>query len=152
SREGDEAAFTALVNRHGPMVLGVCRRVLRPAHDADDAFQATLLVLLRKARPLRRPELLGNWLYGVAHRTALKARTLAAKRRARERPVVDHLAGAPSPTAAWGDVRPVLDEEVSRLPAKYRAPVVLCYLEGKTNEEAARLLGCPTGTVFSRLA
>jgi RNA polymerase sigma factor (sigma-70 family) len=147
----DEAAFAALVQRHGPMVLGVCQRVLRNPHDAEDAFQATFLVLVRKARTLRRPESLGNWLYGVAYRTAAHARTEAAKRRACERQVAE-MPVETTPEVVWRDLRPVLDGEVNRLPDKYRVPFVLCYLEGKTNEEAARCLGCPGGTIASRLA
>jgi RNA polymerase sigma factor (sigma-70 family) len=150
--EHDESAFAALVQRHGPMVLGVCRRLLPELQDAEDAFQATFLVLVRKASSIARSELLGNWLYGVAHRTALEARRRAARRRARERQVPDMAAVASSTEAVWSDLRPVLDEEVGRLPAKFRLPVVLCYFEGRTNEEAARLLGCPKGTVLSRLA
>jgi RNA polymerase sigma factor (sigma-70 family) len=148
----DETAFAALVARHGPMVLGVCRRVLHNDHDAEDAFQAAFLVLARKAGSIRRPEALGNWLYGVAYRTALEARTRNAKRRARlkelaEKPTVDS-----SSTILWSDLRAVLDSEISRLPTRYHSPFVLCYLEGRTNEEAARLLGCPKGTILSRLA
>ncbi len=149
--ERDEAAFSALMRRHGPMVFGVCRRVLRDPHDAEDAFQATFLVLVRKAGSVGRPDLLGNWLHGVARRTALKAKTEAAKRRTMERRAALPAAVDPADSAE-GDLAAVLDEEVSRLPAKYRAPFVLCYLGGKTNEEAARLLGCPAGTVASRLA
>jgi RNA polymerase sigma factor (sigma-70 family) len=148
----DETAFAALLRRHGPMVLGVARRALGNEQDAEDAFQATFLVLVHKAGSLRKPELLGNWLYGVAVRTAAKARARSAQRRAHERqahalPTVD-----PAHEADWRDLRPLLDAEVARLPEKYRIPFVLCYLEGKTNEEAAGLLGCPAGTVFSRLA
>jgi RNA polymerase sigma factor (sigma-70 family) len=148
----DEVAFTALVQRHGPMVLAVCGRVLPNPHDVEDAFQSTFLVLARKARAISRPERLGNWLYGVAYRTALRARAEAARRRARERQVSEMAAAAEPGDAAWTDVRAVLDEEVSRLPGKYRTPFVLCYLEGRTNAEAAQLLGCPKGTVLSRLA
>jgi RNA polymerase sigma factor (sigma-70 family) len=148
----DADAFTALLRRHGPMVLGVCRRLLPDAHDAEDAFQATFLVLVRRAHSLGTPELLGNWLYGVAYRIALKAKADAARRRTRERRLTEGAAAESAPDLAWADLRPVLDEEVSRLPARYRAPFVLCYLDGKTNEEAARLLGCPKGTVLSRLA
>jgi RNA polymerase sigma factor (sigma-70 family) len=133
------------------MVLAVCRRVLRDAHDVEDAFQATFLVLVRNANSIARPELLGNWLYGVAYRTALKAKAAGARRRE-----VERRAALPATEAAedvaWADLRPVLDQEVSRLPEKYRVPFVLCYLEGRTNAEAARLLGCPKGTVLSRLA
>jgi RNA polymerase sigma factor (sigma-70 family) len=133
------------------MVLGVCQRVLHSPDDAEDAFQGTFLVLVRKAGSIAKPDLLGNWLYGVAYRTALEAKSGAAKRRAQERQVVAMPAADPTPDVMWADLRPALDEEVNRLPAKYRVPFVLCYLEGKTNEEAARLLGCPKGTVCSRL-
>jgi membrane fusion protein, multidrug efflux system len=148
----DPDAFAALVERHGPMVLGVCRRVLHDANDADDAFQATFLVLVRKAHSLARPHLLANWLYGVARRTALAAKVRKAKQHAKERPVVDRAVADSTAAAVWADLRPVLDEEVGRLPERYRVPFVLCYLEGRTNEEAARLLDCPKGTVLSRLA
>ncbi len=148
SRDG--AAFETLVRRHGPMVLGVCRRVLNDSHLADDAFQAVFLVLIRKAASLRRPQLLASWLYGVAYRTALKARSLDARRKAQETREVQMLAAPVE--HAWHDLRPVLDEELSRLPEKYRAPVVLCYLQGHTNEDAARQLGWTKGTVSGRLA
>jgi RNA polymerase sigma factor (sigma-70 family) len=145
--------MAALVRRHGPMVLGVCRRVLGNHHDAEDAFQATFLVLARKAGSIVPRELVGNWLYGVAHRTALKARTRIGKQRVRERPVAE----MPEPEAAapgecWRDLRPLLDQELSRLPNKYRIPIVLCDLEGKAGKEAARQLGWPEGTVASRLS
>src|SRR6266542_4317547 len=148
-RHKDEAAFEALLRRHGPMVMGVCRRVLHSSHDAADAFQATFLVLVRKASTLRNPGLLGNWLYGVAYRTALEARKAAAKRRAKEAKMVPQ---TETPTDDWADLRPVLDQELERLPEEYRAVLVLCDLEGKTRKEAARQLGCPEGTVASRLA
>ncbi len=148
----DEAAFEAIMRRHGPMVLGVCRRVLGDADAADDAFQATFLVLVHKAGRIRQPELLANWLYGVAYRTAIRARFEKARRQAHERRVAAMPTTDPTPELVWRDLRPVLDEEVARLPEKYRVPFVLCYLEGKTNEEAARILGCPAGTVFSRLS
>jgi RNA polymerase sigma factor (sigma-70 family) len=148
--DGDTTAFAALVRRHGPMVLGVCRRVLRDPDAADDAFQATFLLLVRKARSLRRPDALGPWLYRVARRTALKTRTLLASRRARERPLVDRPV-APADDLVWRDLRPVLDDLIARLPAKERGPVVLCDLEGLTQAEAARQLGCPPGTVATRL-
>jgi RNA polymerase sigma factor (sigma-70 family) len=150
--EGCEAAFTALVRRHGPMVLGLCRRVLHHSQDAEDAFQATFLVLIRKAGSLRQRALLGNWLYGVAFRTARKARALAARRRGQERPLAEVGAAEPVPDLVWRDVRAVLDEEVQRLPARYRDPLVLTYLEGQSNQEAARRLRCPVGTVKGRLA
>jgi RNA polymerase sigma factor (sigma-70 family) len=147
----DAAAFAALVRRHGPTVLGVCRRVLGNLHDAEDAFQATFLVLAQKARSITRREALGSWLYGVAYRVSLKARADAARRRRHERAAARQAADAPSGEGAWEAVRPVLDEEVGRLPEKYRRPVVLCYFEGKTYEEAARLLGWPAGTTSVRL-
>jgi RNA polymerase sigma factor (sigma-70 family) len=147
----DECAFAALVKRHGPLVWGVCRRLLRH-HDAEDAFQATFLVLARKAASVVPREMVANWLYGVAHQTALQARRTAARRGARERPVTD----MPEPPAVqqdlWNDLRPLLDEELSRLPDKYRAVIILCDLEGKTRKEAARQLRVPEGTVAGRLA
>ncbi len=148
----DEDAFAALVRRHGPMVLGVCHRILRDAHDADDAFQATFLVLARRAGSITRPELLGNWLYGVAWRTARRARAGAARRRAELRSAPEPAVAGPAEEVAWRDLRPVLDEELGRLPEKYRTAVVLCDLEGRTHEEAARQLGCPRETVTTRLA
>jgi RNA polymerase sigma factor (sigma-70 family) len=147
-RERDEGSFEALVCRHGPMVMGVCLRVLHNLHDAEDAFQATFLVLVRKASALRSPGLLGNWLHGVAYRTALEARKAAIKRRAKEQKVAPKTA---MPVDAWADLRPVLDQELERLAEKYRAVIVLCDLQGKTRKEAARQFGCPEGTVASRL-
>jgi RNA polymerase sigma factor (sigma-70 family) len=147
-----EAALATLVRRHGPMVWGVCRRVLRNYHDAEDAFQATFLVLVRKAASIASRGLLANWLYGVAHQTALNARRAGAKRRARERQVAEVPEPEAVPQELWQDLRPLLDRELSRLPDKYRAPVVLCELEGVTRKEAARQLGVPEGTVAGRLA
>jgi RNA polymerase sigma factor (sigma-70 family) len=151
-RRKDETAFAALLERHGPMVLGVCRRLLQDAHEADDAFQATFLVFLQKARSLRDPASLGNWLYGVAYRVARRARAVAARWRASERQVSEMTAADPSTDTFWHELRPMLDEEIARLPRKYQAPVILCYLEGKTYSEAAHILGWAEGTVSGRLA
>jgi RNA polymerase sigma factor (sigma-70 family) len=148
----DGAAFEALVRRHGPMVLQVCQRVLHNAHEADDAFQATFIVLARKAASLASRQLLANWLYGVAYRIALKARTSARRRQAHELHARQALPADGSTDAGWRDLRPVLDEELNRLPEKYRASVILCYLEGKTLEEAARQLGSSKGAVAGQLA
>jgi RNA polymerase sigma factor (sigma-70 family) len=148
----DEAAFAALVRRHGPLVFGVCRRLLRDGHAAEDAFQATFLVLAQRAGSVARPEALGPWLYGVAARVALKARAQAARRRSGERQ-----AAARATTAAaaeeldWRDLRPVLDEVVGELPEKLRVVFVLHYLEGQTVTAVARQLGCPRGTVATHL-
>jgi RNA polymerase sigma factor (sigma-70 family) len=150
-RSQDQAAFAALVQRHGPMVLGVCRRLLHDAHEAEDAFQATFLVLVHKAHSIGRPEALGPWLHGVAYRTAARARQ-AARQRAREREAAAMPDGDPAVELVGRELRQVLDEELGRLGQKYRAPLVLFYLEGKTTEEVARQLGCPKGTVLSRLA
>jgi RNA polymerase sigma factor (sigma-70 family) len=148
----DEAAMETLVRRHGPMVLGVCCRVLGHPQDAEDAFQATFLVLVRKAASITQRELLGNWLYGVAYRTALDARAAAARRRTRERQVNP----MPEPEAAdrtdvWRDLRPLLDRELNRLPEKYRVPIVLCDLEGGTRRDVAQQLDIPVGTLSGRL-
>ena len=145
---GDGAAFAALVRRHGPMVLGVCRRVLRHEQDAEDAFQATFLVLARKAHTVVPPAAVGNWLYGVAYRAAQKAREAAARRRARERRARPRQPeGLPGP-----ECHEDLDREIARLPDVYRTAVVLCDLQGLSRKEAARRLGCPEGTLSSRLA
>jgi RNA polymerase sigma factor (sigma-70 family) len=148
----DESAFSALLQRHGPMVLGVCQRVLGHVHDAEDAFQATFLVLARKATAVPWHDSVGNWLYGVAWRVALKVRTAAARQTTCERQGRKMEATEPSDEQTWRELRPVLDEELNQLPAKYRAPLVCCYLEGKSVEEAAQELGCPRGTILSRLA
>ena len=148
----DEAALAALVRRHGPMVWGVCRRVLRSHHDAEDAFQATFLVLVRKAASIMPREMVANWLYGVAHHTALKARATTAKRKGRERQVTKMPEPAAAEQASWHDLQPMLDEELSRLPDKYRSVIILCDLEGRTRKEAARQLGVPEGTVGGWLA
>jgi RNA polymerase sigma factor (sigma-70 family) len=154
-KKHDEAAFELLVWRHGPMVLRVCRRILRDAHGAEDAFQATFLTLACKAGSIGKQEAVSSWLYKVAYRVALRAQAGAAKRATHERPMVDCLPARgvePADEAAWRELGPLLDAEVRRLPEKYRAAFVLCYLEGKTNEEAAKELGCPKGTVLSRLS
>jgi RNA polymerase sigma factor (sigma-70 family) len=147
----DEAALTTLVRRHAAMVWGVCRRVLRNHHDAEDAFQATFLVLVRKAASIASPELLANWLYGVAHQTALKARATSAKRGTREKQVTEMPETAATEQNLLDDLHPLLDRELSRLPDKYRVAIVLCELEGKTRKEAARQLGVPEGTLAGRL-
>jgi RNA polymerase sigma factor (sigma-70 family) len=151
-RSREERAFAALVQRHGTMVWGVCRRVLRSHHDAEDAFQATFLVLVRKAASIVSKELVANWLYGVAHQTALKARATVARRGIREQQLMAMPDPPLEPQEIWHDLQTLLDQELSRLPDKYRAVVVLCDLEGKTRKEAARQLHVPEGTVASRLA
>jgi RNA polymerase sigma factor (sigma-70 family) len=147
----EEAAFEAIVERHGPLVLGVCRRMLADLNDVDDAFQATFVILSRKAGSIRKAQSLASWLYGVAYRVAVRAKRRAATRRAHERKVQDMPQADPLADVVWRDLKPVLDEELHRLPEKYRAPLVLCYLEGKTNEEAARSLGWPAGSMSRRL-
>lgn len=155
----EEAAFAALVQRHGPLVLGVCRRILRNSHDAEDVFQATFLVLARKAGCIPWQTSVAKWLYVVAERLALHARAGRLLRLAREHPVsLDDDGGQfpaeeadPLAEIARRELRRVLDDELHQLPEKYRAPLVLCYLEGKTNEEAARELGWPTGSMSRRL-
>src|SRR5262245_49466685 len=151
-RQGDHAAFAALVARHGPLVLAACRRVLRDGHAAEDCFQATFLVLARKAAGLRRPDPLGPWLYGVAVRTALKARAQAARRSRKEREAAVSEAVEPPDEPALRDLRAALDEALHGLPEKYRTPLVLHYLEGRTVPEVARELGWPEGTAAARLA
>jgi RNA polymerase sigma factor (sigma-70 family) len=146
-----EPAFEDLVRRHGAMVLNVSRRLLGDGPDTEDAFQATFLMLVRKAGAIHKQEAVASWLYKVAYRVALRARERAARRARRERGQVEVPAPA-ADDAVWRDLRPVLDQEVNRLPEKYRQAVVLCYLSGKTTEEAARQLGCARGTILSRLA
>src|SRR5229473_3207384 len=148
----DEAAFESLVRRHGPMVLAVCRRVLHHDQDAEDAFQATFLVLVRKAVTIWPRHMLPNWLFGVAYRTALAAKTAAARRRLRERQANPMISTDAPVNELWRDLRPILDEELSHLPSKYRVPIVLCDLEGKSRQEAARQLGWLPGTLSGRLA
>jgi RNA polymerase sigma factor (sigma-70 family) len=149
----DADAFAELVRRHGPMVLGVCRRVVGDHATADDAFQASFLVLARRAAGVRPREQVGNWLYGVAYRTALKARMVLARRRSREKQVD----AMPEPTAPaartdWTDLLSVIDEELARLPDKLRLPVVLCDLEGRPQREVAKHLNVPPATLATRLA
>jgi RNA polymerase sigma factor (sigma-70 family) len=146
----DEDAFAALVRRHGPMVWGVCRRLLGYHHDAEDAFQAVFLILAQKAITVRPQAALGPWLYGVAYRVALKAAAAGARRRSREGQVTDmpHPEVLPTEVADW---RPLLDRELGRLSERYRAAVVLCDLEGQPRREAARRLGVPESTLASRL-
>jgi RNA polymerase sigma factor (sigma-70 family) len=179
----DEAAFAALVARHGPLVWGVCCRVLGGEQDAEDAFQATFLVLATQAATIRKAEAVAGWLHGVAHRLSLAAKKAAARRRRHERQAAEATGGRPRDPggeprrgqegaddeehpggrqtamqddplteASRREALAVLDDELARLPAPYRAPLVLCYLQGKTNDEAARLLGCPSGTLKTRLS
>ena len=150
--QNDEAAFDTLIRRHGPMVFGVCCRIVRNHHDAEDAFQATFLVLARKASSVSPRERVANWLHGVALRTAMRARTMTAKRRGREKQVTE----MPDPEAVqqdqWCDLQPLLDQELNGLPEHYRLPILLCDLEGKTIKDAAQQLGWPQGSLAGRLA
>src|SRR5262245_22904709 len=148
----DETAFAALVHRHAAMVLGVCRRVTGDAHDAEDAFQAAFCVLLRKAGSIRRRDVLGSWLYGVAYRTALAAKARRAKTRRREQqvdPMPQPMHVPPDPGQDW---QPLLDAAIERLPDKYRVPIIMCDLEGKSRRDAALQLQVSEGTLSSRLA
>jgi RNA polymerase sigma factor (sigma-70 family) len=146
-----EMAFAALVDRHGPMVWGVCRRVLGDAHEAEDAFQATFLVLVRKIRSVRVDGSLGRWLYGVAHRVAIRARSEAERRRSGIDRVPTRSSDDPVGDVELRDLRDAVSEELDRLPAKYRCPVELCHLQGMTYDQAARELNWPVATVKSRL-
>jgi RNA polymerase sigma factor (sigma-70 family) len=146
-----ESAFRELVHRHGPMVLGVCRQIVREPHGAEDAFQTTFLVLVRKARSVRVQGSLAPWLYGVAHRTARRARAISSRYRPADAERLEALESS-SGEVYHIDLRPLLLEELDRLPGKYREPIVLCHLEGKTHEEAAWLLQWPVGTVSGRLS
>ena len=154
---GSQAAFRELVVRHGPMVLGICRHVLNQTQDAEDAFQATFLALARKGSTIRDRRVLSGWLHETAYRTAVKLRTSTVRRRGIERQSMTMLPPEiepenPEERTAWNELRPVLHEEVNRLPEKYRIPVILSYLEGKTNDEVADLLQWPVGTVKGRLS
>jgi RNA polymerase sigma-70 factor (ECF subfamily) len=151
-RSREEAAFAALLRRHGPMVWGVCCRILGNTGDAEDAFQAAFLVLVRKAASIVPREQIANWLYGVARQTAVKARAIAVKRKAREKQVKDIPEPAVVEQNGRDDLLPLLDQELGRLPDKYRTAIVLCDLEGKSYKEATRQLGCPEGTLAARLA
>lgn len=151
----EESAFAQLVERHGPMVLGVCRRVLHDEHDAEDAFQAVFLVLARKSASIRKREALGSWLYGVAYRVAARLRSGVGLRRVKERqmsemPSTERVGGDLIGTIVWRELRPMIDEELNHLPTKYRDPLVLCYLQGKTHDEAAQALGWSKGSMSRR--
>lgn len=153
STQHDEGAFAAVVRRHGSMVLGVCQRVLGNVHAAEDAFQATFLALVRRAGHLEGRNTVGNWLYTVAYHAASRARADASRRRIQEQQALTmHTTPCASDPAQAEELRTVIDQELTKLPEKYRSPVVLCYLEGRTNEEAAQLLGWTKGTVSGRLA
>jgi RNA polymerase sigma factor (sigma-70 family) len=147
----EESAFATLMERHGGMVLGVCRRLLEQ-HDAEDVVQATFLLLIRKAMSIRKYESVGSWLHGVAYRLAAKARAQGALRRRHERHAAELRDTAASSETAWRELQQVLDEELQRLPERYRLPLIHCCLEDQTHEEAASALGLPVGTVKSRLA
>jgi RNA polymerase sigma factor (sigma-70 family) len=151
-RHGDDAAFELLLWRHGTLVFNVCRRILPREQDAEDAFQATFLVFVRKASTINRRSSIASWLYKVAYRIALEAKERLQKTATMENLNGDLPAVSFSSDPAWSDVRPILDEELSRLPERLRQPIVLCYLEGKSNAEAARELGCRLGTIYSRLS
>jgi RNA polymerase sigma factor (sigma-70 family) len=149
----DAGAFQVLVGRHGPRVLRVCRQVLGRSADADDAFQATFLVLARKAGSIRNLVSLGHWLHGVAHRIAVRSRADSVRRRLIESKVSPRLSyPLAEADVEVEDLRRVLHEEIDQLPARVREPILLCYLEGWTNDEAARVIGCPTSTLKERLA
>jgi RNA polymerase sigma factor (sigma-70 family) len=150
-RRQDEAAFAALVQRHGPMVLGVCRRVLRNPHDAEDACQATFLILSRKAAAIRKPDALASWLHGVAVRVARDLRAALARRAARPLQAGDDIARPAEEALTWAEVRQALDEELLRLPEHYRSALVLCYLQGRSRDEAALQLGWSLPTLRGRL-
>lgn len=151
TRERDEAAFELLLRRHGPMVLSTCQRLLGHAHDAEDAFQATFLVLARRAGSVARREAVAAWLYRVACRVALRLRAARARRARYEQEAPSPEAAVEAPASDLAELRRALDEEVARLPTRHRAAFVLCCLDGMTGAEAARELGCPLGTVSSRL-
>lgn len=152
ARTGSEAAFEELVRRHGSLVLGVCQRMLNHRHDAEDAFQATWIVLAKKARTIHRPEQLAHWLYGVARHAALNVRKIRKRRTVREQALGESTDVADHRSTSWNEARPLLDDEVARLPEKYRLPLLLCCLQGYSHQEAARQLAWPIGTVAGRLS
>jgi len=151
-QDREDAAFGVLVERYGPLVYGVCRRILTDSNDAEDAFQATFLVLVRKGGTLRDPGRLASWLYGVAYRTARKLRAKAALRTRSERQASEMPSKSDVSDMTYEELQAVLDEEISQLPEKYALPLVLCYLEGKTNAQAAAQLGWPEGSISRRLS
>jgi RNA polymerase sigma factor (sigma-70 family) len=147
----DDAAFTVLIERHGPMVLGVCRRALPNCHDAEDACQATFLVLARKADSVHRKTSLSSWLHGVACRVAVKLKRDHARRKSRERRVDAPAPKDPAAEVSWREVQAIFDEELEHFPERYRAPVILCYLECLTREDAGKQLGLSPGSLHGRL-
>jgi RNA polymerase sigma factor (sigma-70 family) len=151
AHHGDQVAFERLVMLHGPMVLGLCRRLLRHEQDAEDAFQATFLTMARKASTIGKKEALASWLYKVAYRVACRA-SRGAPHQTNRMAILGMTTAKCESGALSHDLRGVLDTEIAGLPESYRRPIVLCYLQGKTNEEAALLLGCPRSTVATRLA
>jgi RNA polymerase sigma factor (sigma-70 family) len=154
-QDRDEASFELLMWRHGPMVYGVCRRILHQTQDAEDAFQAAFLMLSRKADSIGKRESISGWLYTVAYRIALRAKSRSMRRSQVEKPLddlpIDLKSCDPVDLTAWRELRRMLDAELSQIPEKYRTAFILCHLEGKTCEEAAEHLGCPRGTVQSRV-
>jgi RNA polymerase sigma factor (sigma-70 family) len=150
--QGDEGAFEVLVNQHGPMVYALCRRILHDPRDVEDAFQATFLVLVKKGRSIRDRGSLSSWLYGVAYRVALRCKAQARRRSAFESPAGELEVESPPASESFDEIGPILDQELNRLPEKYRAPIVLCYLRERTHDQAAAELRWPVGTVRSRLA
>jgi RNA polymerase sigma factor (sigma-70 family) len=149
--ERTESAFEELMRRHGPMVMGVCRRILPQRHQAEDAYQTTFLLLVQKSAAIRRPEQLANWLFGVAYRVAARIRAKAGKQEILPPALLEAPAGDHAVEVERRELQLVLDEELDRLPVKYRLPLILCYLQGKTHVEAARELGWPSGSMSSRL-
>jgi RNA polymerase sigma factor (sigma-70 family) len=148
-----EGAFRRMVTRHGPMVMGVCRQVLKQVQDAEDAFQATFLILARRATTIRDRRVLRTWLYEVASRQALRMRARVARRHPRPRLTIEQVSpGEAQARTERDELRLILDAELDRLPESYRILLVQCYLEGKSGREVARLHGCPVGTIKGRLS